>query len=81
MLGRIDRETSGCEFRDSSRRRTDRVSREPQVASGREWLDAKPRPPNYFLAGPVKVAMVDSAQGHSELITDLLRETVRLRKA
>jgi hypothetical protein len=57
------------------------VGREPQVASGLEWLDPKPRPPIYFLAGSVKVAMVYSAQRHSELITDLLRETVRLRKA
>ena len=39
------------------------------------------RPPGFLVSSVVEFTMVDAAQGHGELVTDLAAECSRLRKA
>ena len=53
----------------------------PERGSHSDRLDPVSAPPGAFIAAPVKVAVMRSAQWDCELVTDPLSEAPRLRKA
>ena len=61
-------------------RRHQRASFEPQRPSNGGWIDPGVPPPCGFIATPVDLAMVSSAQRNGELIADLAPEGSALGK-
>jgi len=67
--------------RSAAWRGRQRVSFEPQRPSDGGWIDPGVPPPCGFIATPVDLAMVSSAQRNGELIADLAPEGSALGKA
>jgi hypothetical protein len=60
---------------------SDRMRLNPERPCGSHRVDALCAPPNAFIAGAVKFAMMAAAQRHGELVADLEAETPGLGKA
>src|SRR4051794_187484 len=52
----------------------------PKFLCDREWIDIHVVPPGSLIAGMVQLPMVDAAEWHGELVTDLFAHRTRLRK-
>jgi len=54
---------------------------QPKRARLGDCIDCRSLPPNRFVAAVMDLAVVSAAERHSEFVTDLTSERVRLRKA